>query len=379
MSIKLSSLLTRGNNNFDLVRLLAALAVMVGHASFFTSPVTGIDPIWPGAHKDPIGTFTHLEYSGSLAVYAFFLLSGMLISASANRNDSTFGFLVLRIGRIWPGLIVNVLLCALVIGPIFTSVQGLGQYLSHSMTLEYIWRNITLLDGIAFALPGVFDHAPASGLINPALWTLPIELYCYLLVLLFSLTGLLKNRARWIFGCGVIFMLFMLGTHYPRSFSIYPAMLKRNGGYSFYPAAFFMLGMLLYSIRNCISLDFRVASTLICAYLAARGTVIAAPLFYAAFVYGVLWFSGYQSLAALRPPHDYSYGIYIYGFVSQQIVLELWPSRTGYSNLLISIPLAISLAAASWHLIEQPSLMWCRKRVTARRFKNTPRAARLEV
>src|SRR5437879_4118713 len=93
--VTLADILQKGKNNFDMIRLLAALGVMFGH-SFAIQPYHGT--------AEPILRFTGLEYSGSLAVYTFFLLSGILVTASAMRQKSPAEFFALRAARIWPAL-----------------------------------------------------------------------------------------------------------------------------------------------------------------------------------------------------------------------------------------------------------------------------------
>src|SRR5258706_3575058 len=54
---------------------------------------------------------------------------------------------------------------------------------------------------------------------------------------------------------------------------------------------------------------------------------------------------------------DYSYGLYLYGYPVQQAVITLLPGmREWYWNLLISLPIAATIAALSWHVIEKPIL-----------------------
>jgi peptidoglycan/LPS O-acetylase OafA/YrhL len=50
---------------------------------------------------------------------------------------------------------------------------------------------------------------------------------------------------------------------------------------------------------------------------------------------------------------DFSYGIYIYGYVIQQFVFEFVPLRNGYLNFSISYPITILVAILSYHLVEK--------------------------
>ena len=73
-----------------------------------------------------------------------------------------------------------------------------------------------------------------------------------------------------------------------------------------------------------------------------------------------------RSLRRLQPKHDYSYGIYLYGFVVQQAVTALLPSLNNYLSVAIAMPIAIALAALSWHLVERPCLAMMRNKSRAR-------------
>jgi peptidoglycan/LPS O-acetylase OafA/YrhL len=54
---------------------------------------------------------------------------------------------------------------------------------------------------------------------------------------------------------------------------------------------------------------------------------------------------------------DYSYGLYVYGFLTQQALMAISPAlREWYWNLLLAIPCAIVIATGSWWLVERPAL-----------------------
>jgi peptidoglycan/LPS O-acetylase OafA/YrhL len=53
---------------------------------------------------------------------------------------------------------------------------------------------------------------------------------------------------------------------------------------------------------------------------------------------------------------DYSYGLYLYGFVIQQTIVALFPwSRQWAPNFVVTMIVATGFAAASWHFIEKPA------------------------
>jgi hypothetical protein len=92
-SCRLSDLIRGRDNNFDLIRIVAAVAVIVGHA-YELSPSPG--------EIGPIGFIFGWTNSAHPAVLAFFLFSGILISQSFDRS-SPRKFLALRFACLWPG------------------------------------------------------------------------------------------------------------------------------------------------------------------------------------------------------------------------------------------------------------------------------------
>ena len=62
----LNDITSRDRNNFDLIRLFAALAVIFGH-SFYLFP--------NGGHQEPVTQIIDKNFSGTLAVGVFFFLS----------------------------------------------------------------------------------------------------------------------------------------------------------------------------------------------------------------------------------------------------------------------------------------------------------------
>jgi peptidoglycan/LPS O-acetylase OafA/YrhL len=56
---------------------------------------------------------------------------------------------------------------------------------------------------------------------------------------------------------------------------------------------------------------------------------------------------------------DYSYGLYIFSFPIQQILIAKLGSPVASSPILVltmAFPLTLALAAMSWHLVERPML-----------------------
>ena len=60
---------------------------------------------------------------------------------------------------------------------------------------------------------------------------------------------------------------------------------------------------------------------------------------------------------------DYSYGIYIYAFPMQQLLVSTVPGITPVQMIVASGAGTIALAVMSWHLVEKPAL--ARKKLSA--------------
>ncbi|RKT26713.1 peptidoglycan/LPS O-acetylase OafA/YrhL [Paraburkholderia sp. RAU2J] len=349
----LSHALKRNGNNFDLVRLLAAVAVVYGHSYLLQAPDGTTDWVQNALGFDGFGAF---------GVYAFFLLSGMLVTASFDRQRSGPRFVALRIARLWPAVALGSVVTVFIIGPLFTTLP-LREYFASGMT----WANLDNFSTIAlktrWTLPGVFEHNRMPHEICATLWTLPLEVRCYVIVLVTGMLGLLSSPRGVLPAAALGGAAIVVRVHLPhlqlgvRDFS-HPA-----NGYSFWPEPFFILGMLLYGWRERVDINGLTALGFAMVFLVFRDTAGAQPLFYLAFVYGVLWVGTTPTLRRFVPRHDYSYGIYLYGFMVQQCVANIAPQLSHVMSLVVAAPLILVSAALSWHFVERPVLTWCRTRL----------------
>jgi peptidoglycan/LPS O-acetylase OafA/YrhL len=303
--------LARGrDNNFQLIRLIAAALVIVSH-SF---PISGVaEPHFYGVTL------------GTIAVWAFFALSGFLIFKSFERQP-LWAFAEARVLRIYPALIVVTVLTVLVLGPLVTTASN---YFAAKDTWEYIPRALSL-KFVSFALPGVFTSNPTPG-VNGPLWTLYYEVICYAALVV----GLTLFRS---------FRLFVL---------VYAAVfyLLRDTLYADLSLAF-VSGMAVYRYRQVIPAHPVLALGLLSA------AWIAPPIAPVVVGYTVLW------LAQLKGPQlaynrlgDYSYGLYIYGWPVQQTLTQLLPGIGPFGLIATALPVGLGCAFLSWTVVERPSLL----------------------
>src|ERR1700744_1565293 len=92
--------LSTHKNNFDILRLIAAWAVLFGHS--FTLY---------GSHTiDPLVSALGYDASAALALSIFFIISGYLVTASWLKCKNPCSYFLHRLGRIIPALVVVIIL-----------------------------------------------------------------------------------------------------------------------------------------------------------------------------------------------------------------------------------------------------------------------------
>ncbi len=330
----LAAAIASGDDNFHLLRLLAASLVVFGH-----SWATAFNP----AHDtDPIGQRTGL-FTGTVAVDMFFWISGFLVTMSYARRQSAKDFMAARLLRIFPALIVCVLASTLVLGPLTTTLSG-SDYFAAPATWDYLSHNLRL-DDIRWTLPGVFAGNPKAGIVNGCLWTLPGEIRMYEFVLILGVLGFLRDATG--FWCGLL-LLAAVVSGWPDT-----AWLQLDEYREF--AAFFAAGAACWFHRERIPV-----STALLIALAALAVVFADSAAYpvllrVAIGYATLWLAYGARLPKLDRIGDYSYGIYLYGFPMQQLVAAWFPALGPWTSLVLSLPLSLACAVVSWHGVEKPA------------------------
>jgi peptidoglycan/LPS O-acetylase OafA/YrhL len=335
----LNQVLNPKNNNFDLFRLVAALLVIYGHAS-------GLVP--NGVNSDFVAHLLGFDYSGSLAVKFFFMLSGLLVTASFLNRPQIGEFIVKRVARILPGLFVCMCVSVFIVGPWFTSLS-LAEYFRHGQTWDYLINN-SLLYQLEWRLPGVFAESQYG--LNGSLWTLPLEFVCYLF--LAAIYGLGIWRVQWLTNLlllGVIFLSFFMP-------QILPPLFANNQESHVLPGCF-ALGALFASNQNVISIHRQGALALGLLTALLWSTSAKVPLFYVSFFYCCLYFGSRTAVVKkLKIPVDPSYGVYIYGFLIQQCLGHLFPEKGVLFNQLSAAFIAIVAGTLSWYYIEKPSMQY---------------------
>src|SRR5260370_18233609 len=128
-------------SGFDYIRLILALGVIWSHSRLLTDDWQ-ILPFF----SFMFGLFV------ALLLPMFFALSGFLVAGSLERSNTLITFLGLRVFRIMPALTVEVLLSALVLGPLLTTASLENYFLSTIFRLYFL----NIVGDIHYYLPDVF-------------------------------------------------------------------------------------------------------------------------------------------------------------------------------------------------------------------------------
>jgi len=340
----------RDRGNFDLIRLVAASTVLFSHAFLLTHPRT---PEGASTGLDPLEMIDGGRFSlGSLAVGVFFVVSGYLVAQSWISDPRPLSYLARRVLRIGPGLVSTVVVTVLLVGPLATSLT-LGHYAAAPATRGYLVNALLYPDQPA--LPGIFQHNIWHSDVNGSLWTLRYEFTWYLVIPLIAWAGVrMARRVVPVLLAVALAALATLsrGASDPLPFNLDLALILVLGSYA-------LVGMALYVYRDVIPMRGWIAALLTVLWVATWRTPLLNVTASVAFGYTAIFLATRSSLGNGRfvPRADISYGVYLYGFLVEQVAVALLGSRANPATVLgLAAPVTAGCALLSWRLIESPAL-----------------------
>ncbi|MFF5180830.1 acyltransferase family protein [Micromonospora sp. NPDC000316] len=366
----LADLLSGRSNGIGLIRLCLAVGVVLSHSK----------PLGFGANDLGYHLTGRQTNVGTMAVYGFFVLSGLLITRSARRTG-IIRYAWHRALRIFPGLWVCLLITALVVAPLvalrehgttsgfFDNPWDRGGPLAY---LQANWWTGVRQYGIGDLLKETtpWGEKSNSSVFNGALWSLKYEMFCYVVVGVLAVTAVLRNARRFVLFLTVALYLSILQDWVssgrvsgPVSTAAWtfdsPLVGVMSFHYIVYLGFLFAFGATLDLYRERVpindALGIGSAVALGLSLLFGGFFVIGLP----AFAYLLVWLSVRmpKQLHWVGRKNDYSYGIYIYGFIFQQVMASLGWSRWGYVPFAaMSVAVAFAAAFVSWKLVERPAL-----------------------
>ncbi len=356
--MKLGEVFDPRNNALNAWRLALATGVILSHSFGLTGRDVSFDPVH--------------QLLRDLWVDGFFAISGFLITASWFNKPRLRTYFAARGLRILPGLWVCLVVIAFVIAPIGVAIQGgsAAKLLLSSAPIEYVLNNsaVALLQN---DIGGTPSGIPWPHQWNGSLWTLIWEVLCYIGIAVAGVVGLLSRR--WFIPA--LLALALVGSAllptWVLSLLEEPAGTQRHAEAANDPATvgllmgaivarfavMFLAGALVYQLRNVIPARWWLVALSVVIVLAASllpnyRVIGGIPLAYAIIVSGALLHH-----KRLRLRTDLSYGVYIYAFPVQQLLIIVGlASMNPFVFAIVAALATLPLAALSWFLVEKPAL-----------------------
>jgi peptidoglycan/LPS O-acetylase OafA/YrhL len=291
------------------------------------------------SHAYPAGGFGHdglydatgVEV-GTVAVAAFFALSGFLL-AKSRLASSLSRYVRRRALRILPGLWVCLVITVLVGIPLAVALGGRG---SPEQALGYI-ASVATFHPFPVMIVGLYRGAGEPDLVNVPLWTLSWEIYLYALLAIVGIGG----RASMRVVCPVL-----LAGAVMVDIAVSGSVLEL---YGHLPVAF-LAGSCVYLFAIPIRRELAAIAAAVTVIAALAGALeLVAPL---SIAYLALWLG---LRLPLRWTRDLSFGVYIYGWPVQSLLAEAGIARLGLLPYLVAslVPI-LGLAYLSARFVEGP-------------------------
>ena len=323
------------NNNFTLIKFIAAILVIIAHAY----PIT----IGKGACSYICKLNNNAFDWGNFAVDIFLFLSGFLIAKSLSKKESFKNYLKKRVLRIFIPLVIMLFVSTFLIFPIFYDGDIVTYFTSISPYLYFIKNSFLIVTGKVL---NIFSKNPYPYSVNGALWTLPVQFICYILG--YILYKLKLNQKMNILNI-LVLIIFIFNSIY---MDVIPYIIYNsiNIGTMFY------IGIYLYNIRNKIVFNtkrFLIALILYITFIYINYN-ISRILFLPYLILYVCLYTKPLLNNLFSKVGDLSYTIYLYGFMIQQCIVYIFNmNMSPILNIIIAIPVTLIIAYLQVNYIEK--------------------------
>lgn len=330
-------------NNLDLMRLGFASMVLLSHAA---------ELVYGNRTHEPLTQLFHTISFGELGVDCFFILSGFMIANSWERDPRWGSFLKKRILRIYPGFVVAYLLSALVVGAI--GAASASSYLAN-LHPGLMVREIGMLH--MPSTPPTFEGNNYD-FVNGSLWTIRYEFACYLLVMVLGLAELLAS-ARVVTVLWLAILAAFLAFRAHHSGGELGAIMGGHAVTLLRLVPMYVAGVVVYKtgiwkVRSPFLIT--VATILLIVGMTYPVTAELSVGTVGAYLLFIVGFTPIRHIEARRMP-DVSYGVYLYGWPVQKLLILWWPVGPFMGIFAFSFICSVALGFASWFAVEKPALL----------------------
>jgi peptidoglycan/LPS O-acetylase OafA/YrhL len=326
------------SNNVNLVRFVAALTVIFSHA-FYVSE----------AKEDPLSVLTKGQVNmGGIAVGVFFFLSGLYVTKSFYKSDCAIKpYIIKRCNRVFPQLWCVVLISVFVLGALCTT-DNIVSYFANRDTYLY------LLNGLLIPihnLPGVFSGNAYISTVNGPLWTMPVEFFGYILIVVIYMI-VKKIRLKTI-SFKNLFLLCMMGLlvlllvfSYIIQSSFLVAVVRAF--------LFFVIGVLFYCYKERI----KYSPTVFIVFACMLVLLVKLPIYNFVLIICLPYVILAMSLFVRQIPKTWdiwkcSYEMYLVGWPIQQVITMLFGGEmSAIINFVLTVPFDLIIAYLLYKSIE---------------------------
>ena len=340
------------NNNFNIIRMIATIFVFTGHMGIILGDSPTLLGSW-GTHQ--------------IGVNILFIISGYLITMSWLSDPNPVHYGIRRFFRLWPPLAAMILFMMYVAGPRLSNLGPEGYFESwYGSFLSNLKFKMT------YGLPGVFMDLPCSNTVNGSLWTMPVEAAIYVITpIVLTILRVKKNQTKSSFYRMVIFTALICG------FDVYIRIAHEGEKVTFYGVdliyayhllVFYVIGMLFTykEIRKYLNLQVGLVGLCVMLFFQFSSPPLQYLTMYFALPYFIFSFAFTPNAVfhKVGSKVELSYGIYLYGFFFQQLVVY-WGLKyeilLNYTTALLSSGfLTVIAALLSYFLVEKPMLWFSR-------------------
>ena len=327
------------NNNFDLVRLLAALQVVFIHC-VDQYQITNLDCL-------------HWIRSAP-GVFCFFTISGFLITMSCERNlDNLKKYFKNRVLRIYPALYLETIVWFVAV--LLVGVLTISE-LSDMRVWAWIGCQLTVLQMI-------WPAKLFNGFVNGAMWTIPVELgfYCLIPIVLCNAKSRKTRGVSLLLMSGISVIANVIVFNFVEvsdfvSYSLLPFLycfLLGSAMYLYWDKVRILLEgkfflWLSFYVAYCLIFETRASYYITSMHVFVSNIILACLTISLAF--------SYPRWGKILHGWDISYGTYIWHFLFIQLLNFYWPGGGINVKLLLTFLLTIIVASLSWKFIEVKAL-----------------------
>ncbi|MGC9337720.1 MAG: acyltransferase family protein [Candidatus Cloacimonadia bacterium] len=346
----ISDVYKKSNNFFYSIRFILATLVIYSHS-----------PMLLDRSKDIIAEFTGISL-GFVSVKAFFVISGFFITQSFTSSKTIWIYFLKRFLRIMPPLFITLFVMAFILGPLLSNLCLRDYFFSTDSGspflyfINYLSFDLTGSSYDTYFIRDIFCNNP-SKVVNGSLWSLKFEFIMYtILPGIFLLFWLVRKR--------IIFLLILIVLSFLEFKQIHTGNFVGKIGHAYYISLivdcgyYFFSGVILYTFKDKIFMGLSILLVSIVCFISFTyiGYFNFALMFFLPYIIiiclGILF-----KKDPLKRMGDFSYGIYVYAYPVQQIIIQFYKvDLTVFKLFYLSFIMTLIVSILSWHFLEKPSI-----------------------